>query len=189
MTDNDTTVTGWVGWGVFAAVVLLIAGVIDPATAAAFVPPAWFGIEVGDNEAYQKASFALEGMPQAEEVAAGPHLAARRAGEECLPLTPVAPAEPCGQQLLDRGAVPGAEAEALGTAGHDQAAPVEHEVPGRQGCGGLAHQAHHVADAGRVGRKAQRLLKIGGAGRLGADGIDDDPGAGGVHADGGMDRG
>ena len=29
MTDNDTTVTGWVGWGVFAAVVLLIAGVID----------------------------------------------------------------------------------------------------------------------------------------------------------------
>jgi CYTH domain-containing protein len=41
----------------------------DAATAAAFVPPAWFGIEVGDNEAYQKASFALEGMPQAEEVA------------------------------------------------------------------------------------------------------------------------
>jgi hypothetical protein len=29
MTDNDTTVTGWVGWGVFAAVVLLIAGVLD----------------------------------------------------------------------------------------------------------------------------------------------------------------
>lgn len=29
MTDNDTTATGWVGWGVFAAVVLLIAGVID----------------------------------------------------------------------------------------------------------------------------------------------------------------
>lgn len=29
MTDSDTTVTGWAGWGVFAAVVLLIAGVID----------------------------------------------------------------------------------------------------------------------------------------------------------------
>lgn len=29
MTDNDTTVTGWVGWGVFAAVVLLVSGVID----------------------------------------------------------------------------------------------------------------------------------------------------------------
>ena len=29
MTDNDTTVTGWVGWGVFAAVVLIIAGTID----------------------------------------------------------------------------------------------------------------------------------------------------------------
>jgi adenylate cyclase len=40
----------------------------DVATAAAFVPPAWFGTEVGDNEAYQKASFALDGMPQAEEV-------------------------------------------------------------------------------------------------------------------------
>ncbi|WP_194396916.1 DUF7144 family membrane protein [Microbacterium atlanticum] len=26
---NDTTVTGWVGWGVFAAVVLIIAGTID----------------------------------------------------------------------------------------------------------------------------------------------------------------
>lgn len=29
MTDSDTTVTGWAGWGVFAAVVLLIGGVID----------------------------------------------------------------------------------------------------------------------------------------------------------------
>ena len=29
MTDTDTTVTGWVGWGVFAAVVLIISGVID----------------------------------------------------------------------------------------------------------------------------------------------------------------
>jgi CYTH domain-containing protein len=41
----------------------------DAATAAAFVPPAWFGTEVSEKEAYQKASFALEGMPQAEEVA------------------------------------------------------------------------------------------------------------------------
>ena len=40
----------------------------DLATAAAFVPPAWFGTEVGDNDAYHKASFALDGMPQAEEV-------------------------------------------------------------------------------------------------------------------------
>jgi hypothetical protein len=29
MTDTDTTVTGWVGWGVFAAVVLLVGGVLD----------------------------------------------------------------------------------------------------------------------------------------------------------------
>ncbi|NLP84643.1 hypothetical protein HF576_12355 [Microbacterium sp. CFH 90308] len=29
MTDTDTTVTGWVGWGVFAAVVLIISGIID----------------------------------------------------------------------------------------------------------------------------------------------------------------
>ena len=29
MTDNDTTVTGWVGWGVFAAIVLLVAGALD----------------------------------------------------------------------------------------------------------------------------------------------------------------
>jgi hypothetical protein len=29
MSNNDSTVTGWVGWGVFAAVVLLIAGFID----------------------------------------------------------------------------------------------------------------------------------------------------------------
>jgi CYTH domain-containing protein len=41
----------------------------DASTAAAFVPPAWFGTEVSDNDAYHKASFALDGMPQAEEVA------------------------------------------------------------------------------------------------------------------------
>lgn len=29
MTDNNTATTGWVGWGVFAAIVLLIAGVLD----------------------------------------------------------------------------------------------------------------------------------------------------------------
>jgi len=29
MTDTDTEVTGWVGWGVFAAVILIIAGIID----------------------------------------------------------------------------------------------------------------------------------------------------------------
>ncbi|WP_127819497.1 DUF7144 family membrane protein [Microbacterium sp. CPCC 204701] len=29
MTDNDTTVTGWVGWGVFAAVILIISGIIN----------------------------------------------------------------------------------------------------------------------------------------------------------------
>ncbi|KJL44144.1 MULTISPECIES: DUF7144 family membrane protein [Microbacterium] len=29
MSSNDTAVTGWVGWGVFAAIVLLIAGFID----------------------------------------------------------------------------------------------------------------------------------------------------------------
>lgn len=29
MSNNDTTVTGWVGWGVFAAIVLLIGGFID----------------------------------------------------------------------------------------------------------------------------------------------------------------
>lgn len=29
MTDNDTTVTGWVGWGVFAAVLLIISGIIN----------------------------------------------------------------------------------------------------------------------------------------------------------------
>lgn len=29
MSNNDTAVTGWVGWGVFAAIVLLITGVID----------------------------------------------------------------------------------------------------------------------------------------------------------------
>lgn len=29
MSNNDTAVTGWVGWGVFAAIVLLIAGFID----------------------------------------------------------------------------------------------------------------------------------------------------------------
>lgn len=29
MTDTDTTVTGWVGWGVFAAVVLLVGGILD----------------------------------------------------------------------------------------------------------------------------------------------------------------
>lgn len=29
MTDNDTTVTGWVGWGVFAAVILIISGFIN----------------------------------------------------------------------------------------------------------------------------------------------------------------
>lgn len=29
MTDTDTTTTGWVGWGIFAAVVLLVAGFID----------------------------------------------------------------------------------------------------------------------------------------------------------------
>lgn len=29
MTDTDTTVTGWVGWGVFAAIILLIGGIID----------------------------------------------------------------------------------------------------------------------------------------------------------------
>ena len=29
MTDNDTTVTGWVGWGVFAAVLLIISGFIN----------------------------------------------------------------------------------------------------------------------------------------------------------------
>ncbi|MBD3940310.1 hypothetical protein IF188_01185 [Microbacterium sp. NEAU-LLC] len=29
MSNNDTTVTGWVGWGVFAAIVLLIAGFFD----------------------------------------------------------------------------------------------------------------------------------------------------------------
>ncbi|MDQ2697317.1 MAG: hypothetical protein M3Y46_00820 [Actinomycetota bacterium] len=29
MTNNDTTVTGWVGWGVFAAIVLLIGGILD----------------------------------------------------------------------------------------------------------------------------------------------------------------
>jgi CYTH domain-containing protein len=40
----------------------------DAATAAAFVPPAWFGTEVSDNDAYAKASFALDGMPEAEEV-------------------------------------------------------------------------------------------------------------------------
>lgn len=41
----------------------------DAATAAAFMPPAWFGREVSDKEAYHKASFALDGMPAAEEVA------------------------------------------------------------------------------------------------------------------------
>ena len=29
MTDNDTTVTGWVGWGVFAAVLLIVSGFIN----------------------------------------------------------------------------------------------------------------------------------------------------------------
>jgi hypothetical protein len=29
MTDTDTTTTGWVGWGVFAAIVLIIGGVLD----------------------------------------------------------------------------------------------------------------------------------------------------------------
>lgn len=29
MTNNDTTVTGWVGWGIFAAIVLLIGGILD----------------------------------------------------------------------------------------------------------------------------------------------------------------
>lgn len=41
---TDTTVTGWAGWGVFAAVMLLIAGVFDLI----------FGISalIGPNEAY-----------------------------------------------------------------------------------------------------------------------------------------
>ncbi|MEJ1088746.1 hypothetical protein WDU99_10495 [Microbacterium sp. Mu-80] len=29
MSNNDTAVTGWVGWGVFAATILLIAGFLD----------------------------------------------------------------------------------------------------------------------------------------------------------------
>jgi uncharacterized membrane protein len=29
MSTNDTSVTGWVGWGVFAAIVLLIGGILD----------------------------------------------------------------------------------------------------------------------------------------------------------------
>ena len=40
----------------------------DAATAAAFVPPAWFGVEVTEEPAYQKSSFALDGMPEPREV-------------------------------------------------------------------------------------------------------------------------
>jgi CYTH domain-containing protein len=40
----------------------------DAATAAAFEPPAWFGAEVGEEPSYQRASFALDGMPAARDV-------------------------------------------------------------------------------------------------------------------------
>ena len=40
----------------------------DPAQAAAFVPPAWFGDDVTENSAYDRHSVAIQGVPQTGEV-------------------------------------------------------------------------------------------------------------------------
>jgi len=40
----------------------------DAASAAAFTPPHWFGREVTEEPAYQNSSFALDGMPESEDV-------------------------------------------------------------------------------------------------------------------------
>ena len=42
----------------------------DLTTASAFEVPAWFGTEVTEDPAYQRSSFAIDGIPKAEEVPA-----------------------------------------------------------------------------------------------------------------------
>jgi CYTH domain-containing protein len=42
----------------------------DPAAASAFEMPAWFGPEVTDDATFQRSSFALDGIPVAQEIAA-----------------------------------------------------------------------------------------------------------------------